>query len=306
MKRFKRLLRILFLLPPLATVLVAVPSLVLVFVVLGWEGAPKPLAYASYFLSAYGLVVLITGFKGVVRSLRAWFEKLPVIQRVKRVPLIRRYLEDTHFKTLVSTAAGLLLNLAYAAMKLTMGVLQRSAWLVTLAVYYIFLCILRLSLVEHIRCGKGGAASEWKRYRFVGIVLLLMNLTLAAIVFAIVAGNRSFSYPGLLIYAMAFYAFYAVISAIIRLVKYRRYNSPILSAARAVSLTTALVSMLSLETAMLATFGGNDPQFRRTMTASFGGVVCAFVLSMSVYMIFRAAKGLRTSNRKSENKASAP
>jgi uncharacterized protein with PQ loop repeat len=125
-----------------------------------------------------------------------------------------------------------------------------------------------------------------------GCVLLVMNQALAAIVIYIVHQNQGFSYPGVLIYGMALYAFYAIITAIINVVKFRKLGSPVLSAAKCVTLTAALVSMLSLETAMLSEFGGDDYAFRKTMTGISGGVVCTFVLAMAIYMIVRATKYL--------------
>ncbi|MDE6031600.1 MAG: hypothetical protein K2G32_08275, partial [Oscillospiraceae bacterium] len=103
-----------------------------------------------------------------------------------------------------------------------------------------------------------------------------------------------FDYPGLLIYAMAMYSFYSVITAVINLVKFRKHGSPLLSAAKAVNLVAALVSILSLETAMLAQFGGdNDPLFRKAMTGATGGGVCTIVIAMAAYMIWRAVKNLK-------------
>ncbi len=49
----------------------------------------------------------------------------------------------------------------------------------------------------------------------------------------------------------------AVITSVINVVKFRKYGSPIMSAAKVINLTAALVSMLSLETAMLAQLGGD-------------------------------------------------
>lgn len=60
-----------------------------------------------------------------------------------------------------------------------------------------------------------------------------------------------------------------------------------MSAAKIINLTAALVSMLSLETAMLTQFGaGKDAAFRQRMIAMTGTGVCALVLGMAVSMIF--------------------
>lgn len=66
-----------------------------------------------------------------------------------------------------------------------------------------------------------------------------------------------------------------------------------MSAAKVINLTAALVSMLTLTTAMLASFGGDDPAFRKTMTACVGNGVCMIVLGMSVFMLIRSTKKLK-------------
>lgn len=135
---------------------------------------------------------------------------------------------------------------------------------------------------------------ELKRYRLCGIVLLIMNQALAGIVVFMVHQNRGFDYPGLLIYAMATYSFYSIITAVINLVKFRKHGSPLLSAAKVINLVAAMVSILSLETAMLAQFGGDeDPLFRKAMTGATGGGVCTIVIVIAAYMIWRATKMLK-------------
>ena len=66
-------------------------------------------------------------------------------------------------------------------------------------------------------------------------------------------------------------------------------------------LPAALVSMLSLETAMLEQFGGekNPEAFRQIMTGATGGCVCAMVLAMALYMILRST-GQRKQIRNAE------
>ena len=143
--------------------------------------------------------------------------------------------------------------------------------------------------------------AEFRRYRACGVILLLMNQALVGIIIYMVTQNRGFSYPGLMIYAMAMYTFYITISDVFNVVKYRNHGSPVISAAKTISLTAALVSMLSLETAMLAQFGSDETEFRRIMLGISGGVVCAFVLAMAVFMIARSTKKLtRLNNNNSE------
>lgn len=56
-----------------------------------------------------------------------------------------------------------------------------------------------------------------------------------------------------------------------------------------VNLTTALVSMFSLETAMVNRFG-EDMRFQEQMTAATTFAVCALVLAIAVFMVIQSGK----------------
>ena len=220
------------------------------------------------------------------------------MKKLRGIPIVRRYLDDGAFRAEISLYTGVTINFAYVFIKLFSGIYYRSLWFVALAFYYVFLAITRFMLLHHVRSKPVGQeyVSELKRYRLVGYILLVLNLALGIVVTLVVQQNRGFEYGGYLIYVMAIYAFYTMISSVINVVKYRRYNSPVLSAAKAVNLTAALVSMLSLETAMISQFGAaEDPMFRLIMTAVTGFAICAFVLGMAVFMIIKATKKIRNS-----------
>ena len=294
MKRLKPIVKKLFFLPPLPTALIAVPSFIFVFVMLG-IGDHSALAYLAYFLSAYAMIITVTGIPGIMDAIRGGIEEIALLKKIRSTPLGNRLLGDAVFRSEITLHGGLFVNLLYVVLNLFSGIRYRSAWFVALACYYALLSAMRAVLVRYVHRKPVGQdiPAEFRRYRACGIILLLMNQALVGILLYMVTQNRGFSYPGLMIYAMAMYTFYITISAIINVIKYRRQGSPVMSAAKVISLTAALVSMLSLETAMIAQFGGDEPEFRRTMLAASGGAVCAVVLTMAIYMIARSTKRLR-------------
>lgn len=297
-QRIMDILKKIFKLPPVPTLLVAVPSFALVIYVLANGMENMPVSYAAYILSAYALVITVTGMAGIVKWFREGIENHPLVKRALGIPLLKKYLKEVSFRTETSLYHGLFINLLYVALKFGSGVYYRSVWFVSLAFYYFLLAVMRFSLLHYVRRRKNDKASELKRYRFCGIVLLFMNQALAAIVMIVIKQNKGFEYSGLLIYAMAVYAFYAVITSVTNVVKFRKYGSPILSAAKVINMTAALVSMLSLETAMLAQFGGNDDAaFRQIMTSATGAGVCVIVLGMAVFMIAKSTKALKYMNK---------
>lgn len=294
MDRMKKILKKLIILPPVPTLLISIPSYGLVIYVLACKDVKPVIAYTAYFLSAYALIISITGITGIVRFVRQGVDKHPLVRKVLGIPLVDRYLREDMFRAETGLYQGFFVNLLYAGIKMFSGIFYRSAWFVTLAVYYILLAVMRASLLHYVRKTGKNKISEWKRYRLCGIILLFMNIALTGIVILVVLENSGFEYPGMLIYVMAMYAFYATFTAVRNVVKFRRYGSPVMSAAKAINLTAALVSMLSLETAMLTQFGAaDDPIFRQVMAASTGVGISMIVLGMAVFMIVWSTKQLK-------------
>ena len=224
MARFKRIARKVFCLPPLPTALIAVPAFALVIFSLSTQ-AGGPVAYVSYAASAYALVLVCTSLPRLGKRIKAFRERAvrrPAVQRLMNVPVLDRYFHDVRFKTKISLYRGLFINLLYIAIKLAAGVYYRSFWFISLAIYYALLALMRLLLLRRAKekTGRAPMMEELHRYRLCGIMLLVMNQALTGIVVYLVHLDRSFHYPGYLIYAMALYSFYAIITAAVNVVRY--------------------------------------------------------------------------------------
>ena len=295
MNHFLQILKRVFFLPPLPTVLISLPAFVFVFCVLGM-GIDGWIAYAAYGLSAYAMIITTTGMTRIVQAIRTGINNHFLVKKLLDHPLSGRYLTDTAFRAEVSLYPSLVINILYAVTKMVSGIMYSSVWFISLSVYYILLAVVRLLLLTSTRKRheESNLIVEYRRYRICGILLAVMTLALSGMILFIVRQDGGYDYPGILIYIMAMYAFYAVITAVINIIKFRKHRSPVLSAAKAINLTAALVSMLALETAMLSQFGqSNDQRFRQIMTASTGAAVCGLVLAMAVFMIAHATKELK-------------
>ncbi len=291
-----------FFLPPILTLFISIPSYGLVIYALAGENVNPMISYVSYFLSAYALIITITGITCVIKKARQGVGGHPLVKKAVGIPWVNRYLKEDIFRAEASLYQGFFINFVYAGIKMFSGIYYRSVWFVTLAVYYILLAVMRFSLLWYMRredvSGKN-RISEWRRYRLCGIILMFMNFALTGIVVLAVHQNRGVEYPGVLIYIMAMYTFYATITAVWNVIKFKKYGNPILLAAKVINLTAALVSMLSLETAMLTQFeAAGDASFRQIMTASTGAGISMIVLGMAVFMIVHATKCLKVENRK--------
>lgn len=277
--------------PWLLLVLTVISAVVLVSIfVKGWE--TSPIAYAAYVMSFYTLTVIVIAcikiFPDYYRTVK---------QRVYDNKFGNRYMTDTAYRTHFSLYTSLTINLLYVAVNVFTGIWYQSIWSITLAAYYIILAVMRFLLLRFVgQTGIGkDRTKELRRSRLCGIILMTVNLALSGIVVLVIVQNKGFEYNGILIYVMATYTFYVTIHSIINIFKYRKYNSPIISTAKAISLAAALVSVLSLETAMLSQFGGENtsPYFNQIMVGATGAGVSIVVLAMSVYIIARANTELK-------------
>ncbi|MBD5467441.1 MAG: hypothetical protein HDR21_04715 [Lachnospiraceae bacterium] len=307
MAQLKQILKRIFFLPPLPTVLIAAPSFALVILILVTENQGV-IAYLSYMMSAYALAITCTSVprvKRFMKSVRADIEKHPLMEKLSHTSLGARFLGDVRFRTEISLYLGFLINLLYIVMKMASGIYYRSVWFISIAVYYILLAFMRFLLFRRGKEGTTGndLEAELRRYRVCGVLLLFMNQALAGMVVFMVYQNKSYDYPGMLIYAMAAYSFYCVSIASVNVIKFRRHGSPVLSAAKVISLVSAMVSILSLETAMVTRFGDQDDfSFRRVMTGATGGGVCTLVLGIAVFMIVKSSLQLKKVNMTETNK----
>lgn len=249
-------------------------------------GEAHPFAYVSYLFSTYALTISVAAVTPLFSAVR---------RQLHRVPLAHRYLTDRYFKVRAGLVLSLCVNLCYGGFKLVCAVLYASFWDGALAVYYVLLCALRVYLIRQMPAGgeERDPVRELRDYRATGVFLFGLDLALSGVVTQVVQDGYGSNYPGMLIYVAAMHAFYSLAMAAVNAVRYRRFHSPILSAAKAVGLTTALVSMFNLETAMLAQFGADQEEFRLLMTACTACAVCAIVLGTAAFMVISASWKLR-------------
>ena len=186
--------------------------------------------------------------------------------------LVRRAVGDKDVRMTLSAAGGFVFNVVYALINLVFGMAQASAWLVTMGCYYLALGTMRFSIAL-VRVAGGGRRAHVRSCEcVVGVSTLLMTIVLSyAVLLTVRQGARV---PGnrILVIAQATYAF-AMLSAAIRGLVVAKTG--IEHVQRDVSAVAALVSMLTLETTMIDTFGEGQVEFRLVTTAAFGVFVCA-------------------------------
>ncbi len=255
----------------------------------------KWFAYAAYIFAFYTLIVLCIFLSIVLPK-----KYRGVKQKVQDTTIGNRYLSDHMFRARVSLYASLAVNLLYVSVNVLSYVLYRSMWFVILAVYYGILAIMRFLLVRYVRLKGVGQdrLGELKSNVICSGILLSLNFVLSGAVLMILYQDKGFEYHGILIYVVALYTFYMTTMAIVNSIKYRKYNSPVITTTKVIALSAALVSMLSLETAMFSQFGQEmAPENQQLMIILTGAGVSITVVIMSVYMMVKSLEEIKKIRR---------
>lgn len=275
--------------PPLAVVLILLPvaTAALIYAMV-YLTESDPLRIVSYMLAFYTLTILSARVPRIVRFCRDFKEE-------------NRYVHiwttDARLRMNVTLSANVLWNGAYGALQLGLGIYDRSAWYYALAAYYLLLAVMRFFLVRHTLRHKPGEKMrrELIYYRRCGWIFLIINLALSGMMLYRIRQNRLVAHHEVITISMAAYTFTTLTLAIVNVVRYRKYNSPAMSASKAISLTAACVSMLSLESTMLATFSADSmrEETKLLFLALSGAGISVLIITMAIYMIVQANRKLK-------------
>lgn len=250
-------------------------------------GSESIYSIVSYALSFYALTVLCIKIPSIIKVIRKFKSENKYYLKYK---------EDVNLRINISLYASLVLNISYSVFQLCLGLYHSSFWFYSMAVYYILLSLVRFYLVNYTKQYKPGdkVLLEYKKYNFCGWIMLLMNTAVTVIIFFIIHFDRTFYHHQITTIALAAYTFLTFSLSIYNFIKYRKYNSPVYSAAKTINLICACVSMMTLTTTMLTTFGNNDVlEFKKVLLGIVGGLVSVFILATSIQIIVYTRKKIK-------------
>lgn len=246
------------------------------------------ISIVSYVLSFYALMLILLKVPDII----------DIVQRFRKEnTYVVRYTSDVRLRINLSLQMVFVFNVIYALFQLCLGLWHHSVWFYSMAGYYLLLAAIRLMLAKYTRIHTPGQKKEmeWKMYRLCGAFLLLITFALAIFIIYFVWKIRVFRHHEITTIAIAAYTFFSLVMAICNVIRYRNYGSPAYSAAKAIALVSAIVSVLTLENAMLTAFGQDSSElFRRIMLGTTGIAVICMVQGIAIYMIVNAGQKLKT------------
>lgn len=112
-------------------------------------------------------------------------------------------------------------------------------------------------------------------------MLLLLNLALSGVVLLTIAKGTAKTHSEIMVISIAAYTFYKITMAVINMVKVRKMQSPSLITIRNIGVADTLVSMLTLQTTMLASFQDTSTIDANQMNGITGLAVCILMRVLS-------------------------
>lgn len=262
------------------------------------EERPEAAAYVSYGFSAYALTV-------VCARMPELFEKIK--KSLHDNKYTNRILNGKTLRIRISLYGGMVWNSGFAVFKVVMGILYQSKWLFAMAGYNVILSGMRFLLIYRDINDRNEENDYEKRvrglhsYKVCGWLMLLLNMAITVIVAMVVLDKHRIVYPGFMIYAIAAFTFYCMTMAIINMVKYWQRHNPIFAAVKRIGMAKALVSLFTLQVAMITQFGGADGINDRAMNGITGLAVCVITTLMAVLMLTGVKKDYERLNQESLN-----
>lgn len=266
--------------------MVNVSAALLVWAFVG-KTCPEAVAYFSYALSAYALTVVCARMPEVIKKFKQYLYKNKYSNKL---------LTDKDLRIRISLHGGLIVNVSFAIFKVVVGILYQSGWLFAMAGYNTILSIMRFVLVRRDQNDKK-VASDYERrlhglqsYKVCGWFMLLLNFAISVIVGMVVVDKQTIAYPGFMIYAIAAFTFYCITMAIINMVKYWHRQNPVFSAVKRIGMAKALVSIFTMQVAMLTQFGSGDASINKIFNIATGSCVCIIITIMAILMLIDVKK----------------
>lgn len=245
-----------------------------------------PLAYLVYVFSFYTLVVVCVRIPGMVK----W-----VKEKLHENKYTDMYLTDKDLRMRISMYRGLLITFIFAGFKIILGFVYDSSWFFAMAGYNVILSIMRFILVRQSE-KKGLSEYEARKrglqsYRVCGWLVMVLNIAVSVIMFMVIVQKQEIRYNMIVTIGLAAFTFYCFTMAIINMVKYRDRKNPIYAAVKRIDMVKAIVSIFTLQVAMLTTFSGQGASLDVGLMNTLTGVAVTIAINTIGAMMIAGVRG---------------
>lgn len=175
---------------------------------------------------------------------------------------INKLYTQAYFRTMMATCFSLFLGICFVGYNAFAGIYYHSIWNGSISIYYLFLVAIRITiLISEYKINKNSQLKDdeisikrLKTFKLEGELLICVNLALIAPITLLATIQRDVSLPYWIAIANAGYTFYKVITCIYSFLRSRKDTNLSIKGIKNLNLTSACVSLLSLENTMILTF----------------------------------------------------
>ena len=262
---------------------VSLVGLILIFIN-GLEA--HPIAYLMYVISFYALVLVCVRIPGIVK----WWKR-----KLHENKYTDMYLTDKDLRMRISMYRGLLITFIFAGFKIILGFVYDSSWFFAMAGYNVILSIMRFILVRQSE-KKGLSEYEARKrglqsYRVCGWLVMVLNIAVSVIMFMVIVQKQEIRYNMIVTIGLAAFTFYCFTMAIINMVKYRDRKNPIYAAVKRIDMVKAIVSIFTLQVAMLTVFNGQGESLDSNLMNTLTGVAVTIAINTIGALMIAGVRG---------------
>lgn len=204
------------------------------------------------------------------------------------------YLTDKDLRMKLSMYRGLLINFGFATFKIVLGFLYNSSWLFAMAGYNMILSLMRFIVISRSQ-KKGLSEMEERRrglqsYHVCGWLVMLLNIAVFVIMFMVIVQKQTIEYHMIVTIGLAAFTFYCFIMAVINMVKYRERTNPVYATIKSIDMVKAIVSIFTLQVAMLTSFSGQGEQIDASLMNTMTGLAVTIAINTIGAMMISGVK----------------
>lgn len=280
-------------------VLIAI-SIVIMTVMFPLKNTNSIVEIVAYIVPFYTLVAscvhIYDALQNRIDDIRDRILNIPIVDRICCIPLVERYRADVIFKSQVRLYFSIAINLGYIALNVVTFYLYHSSWFLVIAAYYTILFGLCMTLLRfHKKVGFGiSRIDDLRITRNCAFVLLTLNLILLIAVEMIIYQDAGYHYKGIVIYFMAIYTFFTSCLAVVNLIRFSKYGNSVVTIIRVAVVAAALVSILTLETALLFQYGSYVEKNVKEMIVVLTGIgIGTIIIGMAMRLISQTSDEIR-------------
>lgn len=208
----------------------------------------------TFFYSIY--LFFILDYVGI----KNWFINLKD-KLCKKSKFINNLFTSSYHRTMIATTFSLFLGVCFIGYNAFVGLYYHSIWNGSISIYYGLLVAIRIVyLWGEYKIFKENNSEEEKNikraemFKLGAILLLCVNVALVIPVTLLATSQKNVHLPMWVAIANAGYTFYKMTGCIYSFVKNRKTNILTIKGIKSLNLTSAIVSLLSLENIMIITF----------------------------------------------------